>query len=87
MAKTGKPGKTGDYIFDCDLLIIDELGTELTNAFVSSQLFLILNERIQAEKSTIISTNLSLPAFSETYSERVFLQDHQQLPDLSAFWK
>ena len=53
-------------------MIIDDLGTELTNAFVSSQLFLILNERIQAEKSTIISTNLSLPAFSETYSERVF---------------
>lgn len=61
-----------DYIFDCDLLIIDDLGTELTNSFVSSQLFLILNERIQAKKSTIISTNLSLPAFAETYSERVF---------------
>lgn len=61
-----------DYILDCDLLIIDDLGTELTNAFVSSQLFLILNERIQRKKSTIISTNLSLSAFAETYSERVF---------------
>ena len=70
--KDREAGETRDYIFDCDLLIIDDLGTELTNAFVSSQLFLILNERIQAEKSTIISTNLSLPAFSETYSERVF---------------
>lgn len=60
-----------DYIYDCDLLIIDDLGTELTNAFVSSQLFLILNQRIQAKKSTLISTNLSLPAFAETYSERV----------------
>ena len=61
-----------DYVFDCDLLIIDDLGTELTNSFVSSQLFLILNERIQRSKSTIISTNLPLPVFAETYSERVF---------------
>lgn len=61
-----------DYVLDCDLLIIDDLGTELTNSFVSSQLFLILNERIQRKKSTIISTNLSLSAFAETYSERVF---------------
>lgn len=61
-----------DYVFDCDLLIIDDLGTELTNTFVSSQLFLILNERIQRKKSTIISTNLPLGTFAETYSERVF---------------
>ena len=61
-----------DYVFDCDLLIIDDLGTELTNSFVSSQLFLIINERIQRKKSTIISTNLSLSAFADTYSERVF---------------
>lgn len=61
-----------DYIFDCDLLIIDDLGTELTNSFVSSQLFLILNERLQRKRSTIISTNLPLGTFAETYSERVF---------------
>lgn len=61
-----------DYVFDCDLLIIDDLGTELTNSFISSQLFLIINERIQRKKSTIISTNLSLSSFAETYSERVF---------------
>ncbi len=61
-----------EFFTDCDLLIIDDLGTELTNAFVTSRLFLILNERISRRKSTIISTNLTLPAFSETYSERVF---------------
>lgn len=60
------------YIFDCDLLIIDDLGTELTNSFVSSQLFLCLNERLLRRKSTIISTNLSLNIFRDTYSERVF---------------
>ena len=60
------------YIFDCDLLIIDDLGTELTNAFVSSQLFLCINERLIRKKSTIISTNLPMNRFSDTYSERVF---------------
>ena len=57
---------------DCDLLIIDDLGTELTNSFVSSQLFLCINERIARRKSTIISTNLKLEDFSSTYSERTF---------------
>lgn len=61
-----------DYIFQCDLLIIDDLGTELTNAFVASQLFLCINERIMRKKSTIISTNLTLERFSENYSERTF---------------
>ena len=57
-------------IFDCDLLIIDDLGTELSNAFTSSQLFLCLNERILRNKSTIISTNLGMNQLLETYSER-----------------
>lgn len=61
-----------DYILDCDLLIIDDLGTELTNNFVASQFFLCINERILRRKSTIISTNLSLGNFMERYSERVF---------------
>ena len=61
-----------ELIYDCDLLIIDDLGTELTNSFVSSQLFLCINERIMRRKSTIISTNLKLENFSGTYSERTF---------------
>ena len=61
-----------NYILDCDLLIIDDLGTELTNSFVASQFFLCINERILRKKSTIISTNLSLGTFMDTYSERVF---------------
>lgn len=61
-----------EHIYDCDLLIIDDLGTELVNSFVSSQLFLVLNERILRRKSTLISTNLSLGTFADTYSERIF---------------
>lgn len=60
------------HIFECDFLIIDDLGTELVNSFVSSQLFLVLNERILRRKSTLISTNLALSTFADTYSERVF---------------
>ncbi len=66
------PPDLEQHIFDCDFLIIDDLGTELTNTFVSSQLFLILNERILRRRSTLISTNLSLGTFADTYSERVF---------------
>ena len=61
-----------EHIFDCDLLIIDDLGTELTNSFTSSQLFLCLNERLLNRKSTIISTNLTLESLVELYSERTF---------------
>lgn len=57
-------------IFDCDLLIIDDLGTELSNSFTISQLFLCVNERILRQKSTIISTNLSMNQIADIYSER-----------------
>ncbi len=59
-------------IYSCDLLIIDDLGTEVTTAFSSSQLFSCLNERILRKKSTIISTNLSLQELRDRYSDRIF---------------
>ena len=59
-------------LFSCDLLIIDDLGTELTNRFSVSQLFLCLNERLLRRKSTVISSNLDLEHLFETYSERNF---------------
>ena len=59
------------YILDCDLLIIDDLGTELNNTFVSSQLFYCINERLLRKRSTIISTNLSLDMLRDTYSDRI----------------
>lgn len=60
-----------DNVLNCDLLIIDDLGTELSNTFTNSQLFLCLNERILHKKSTIISTNLKLDDFNDMYSERI----------------
>jgi DNA replication protein DnaC len=59
------------YLYDCDLLIIDDLGTERTNSFVSSELYDILNTRMRSNQSTIISTNLNLKELNERYSDRI----------------
>lgn len=59
-------------IYGCDLLIIDDLGTEITNTFVASQLFSCLNERGLRKKAMIISTNLSLEELRDRYSDRIF---------------
>ena len=58
-------------LFTCDLLIIDDLGTELINSFTASQLFLIMNERELRRKATILSTNIPPEDFADTFSERV----------------
>ncbi len=60
------------HVYNCDLLIIDDLGTELSNSFTISQLFVCLNERILRRKPTVISTNLTLENIKSTYSERIF---------------
>ena len=59
-------------LYRCDLLIIDDLGTELTNQFTASQLFSLLNERHIGRKATVISTNLSLRELQDRYSDRIF---------------
>ena len=68
------PNSREEYqnIFNCDLLIIDDLGTELGNSFTTSQFFMCINERLLRKKSTIISTNLSLNQLLDQYSERTF---------------
>lgn len=63
---------TADYLTECDLLIIDDLGTEINNAYTTSKLFYIINERILRKKSVVISTNLSLGELRDMYSERIF---------------
>ncbi len=60
-----------ESIYNCDLLIIDDLGTEFGTAYTCSVLFDILNTRLINEKSTIISTNLSLANLEKKYTDRV----------------
>lgn len=61
-----------ERIYESELLIIDDLGTEMTNNFTCSELFAIINERFNSKKSVIISTNLELPQIRDTYSDRIF---------------
>jgi len=63
---------SAEHILDCDLLIIDDLGTELATAFTLSRLSQCINERFLKHRSTIISTNLSLQDFKNQYGERNF---------------
>ncbi len=55
----------------CDLLIIDDLGTEMPGVFVTSALYALVNDRILRQKATIISTNLSTDALDGRYSPQV----------------
>ena len=57
---------------DCDLLIIDDLGTEMNNSFVTSSLLNIINERHLNRKATIISSNLDPGQIEKLYTPRVF---------------
>lgn len=61
---------TEEY-FSCDLLIIDDLGTEMTTQFTISALYQILNTRLMGAKPTIVSTNLPLGDLSARYSEQI----------------
>lgn len=67
-----------EALLSCDLLIIDDLGTETTNDFIRSRLFDLVNERMLRHKSIIISTNLSLEDIRSRYSDRVFSRLYSQ---------
>lgn len=60
-----------EQLFESDLLIIDDLGTETANTFTISEFYNIINARILKEKSTIISTNIKLSEISSFYNDRI----------------
>ena len=55
-----------------DLLILDDLGTELGNSFTSSQLYTLLNERLTKGLSTVITSNISIKELKDKYDERIY---------------
>ena len=55
----------------CDLLILDDLGTEMNTAFTQSALYTIINQRLISGKQTIISTNLDENALAAQYSPQI----------------
>ena len=78
---------TSEHILDCDLLIIDDLGTELATAFTMSRLSLCINERFLNRRSTIISTNLGVQELKNQYGERNFSRIFSSYKPLSFFGK
>lgn len=58
-------------ILNCDLLIIDDLGTEFSTQFTNAELYNIINSRMLSSLPTIISTNLEMEQVAEKYSQRV----------------
>ena len=56
---------------ECDLLIIDDLGTEMTTAFTISTLYEIVNTRLVTSRKTIINSNLTLMELNRKYSEQI----------------
>ena len=57
--------------FDCDLLILDDLGTEVSNQFTNSCLYTVLNTRINLNRTTIINTNLTGKEMQARYTDRI----------------
>lgn len=55
----------------CDLLIIDDLGTELAGQFVTSALYSLVNDRLLEARPTIISTNLTVDELSNRYNPQI----------------
>src|SRR5699024_8972911 len=55
----------------CDLLILDDLGSEMTGPLAQAALYEVVNSRLQADRRTIISTNLSLEQIGERYTPQI----------------
>ncbi|MCK8060886.1 MULTISPECIES: ATP-binding protein [unclassified Fusibacter] len=60
-----------DMLFTAELLIIDDLGTEMINSFTQTEIFNIINSRLLSERKTVISTNMSPIELSKAYGERI----------------
>lgn len=60
-----------DKLYSCDLLILDDLGSEFSTQYTTASLFDIINSRLISGKKTVINTNLSITELTKKYGERV----------------
>lgn len=67
----GETGLGTAQYFDCDLLIIDDLGTEVINQFTATVVYNVVNTRLNRKKSTIINTNFSQDDLRAKYADRI----------------
>lgn len=68
---SNEPNELIERYFECDLLIIDDLGTEMINQFSVSTLYNLINDRLSCKKPTIISTNLLKDDIQKKYTDRI----------------
>jgi len=64
-------GDTLELLTECDLLILDDLGMEISSAYIVSMLYNVIDTRIMLKKPTIISSNLSVRDLEKRYGERL----------------
>lgn len=62
---------TFSTLLDCDLLILDDLGTEISSSYVTASIYEIIDTRLMKNLPTIISTNLETKEMKNRYSERL----------------
>ncbi|EQB89835.1 DNA replication protein DnaC [Clostridium punense] len=60
-----------EHLINCDLLIIDDLGTEMSSDFSKTELFNLLNGKLLKGKKMLVSTNYALDGLTTMYSERI----------------
>jgi DNA replication protein DnaC len=58
-------------IYGCDLLVVDDLGTEFKTKVTTSEVYNLINTRIIERRPTIVNTNLSLKEIESTYNQRI----------------
>ena len=63
-------------LMSCDLLIVDDLGTEMPGQFVTAALYSLLNDRILMGKPMVISTNLNVDEMARRYSPQIASRLH-----------
>lgn len=77
------PDREINRYLNCDLLIMDDLGTEMLTSFVQSTFYRIVNDRLISRRKTILSTNLAIAALRERYGAAVASRlegEYQVLP-------
>lgn len=67
----GGGGDSYEAMLNCDLLVIDDLGTEFISPFTQTTLYGLINTRILSKKPTIINTNLSMGEIAKRYTDRI----------------
>lgn len=70
-SSSGYDENATERYLNCDLLIIDDLGTEYTGSMSVTTLYNIINSRLVADKSMIISTNLAIAKIQSRYDDRI----------------